>query len=52
MATASLASISHLTPDTSVLALPINAVAPDLPVAGPAPELAEELRELHLRSAT
>jgi tRNA(Arg) A34 adenosine deaminase TadA len=34
-----------------VLPLPINAVAPDLPVAGPAPELAEELRELHARKA-
>ena len=35
-----------------VLPLAINAVAPDLPVAGPAPELAEELRELHRRSAS
>ncbi|QSR30929.1 tRNA-specific adenosine deaminase [Nocardioides sp. S5] len=34
-----------------VLPLPIDAVAPDLPVAGPAPELAEELRGLHRRSA-
>ena len=34
-----------------VVPLPINAVAPDLPVAGPAPELADELRELHGRSA-
>lgn len=34
-----------------VLPLYINAVAPDLPVAGPSPELAEELRELHRRSA-
>ncbi len=34
-----------------VLPLPINAVAPGVPVAGPAPELAEELRELHRRSA-
>jgi tRNA(Arg) A34 adenosine deaminase TadA len=33
-----------------VLPLPINAVAPDVPVAGPAPELAGELRELHERS--
>ncbi len=35
-----------------VLPLAINAVAPDLPVAGPAPGLAEELRELHRRSAS
>ena len=34
-----------------VVPLPINAIAPDLPVAGPAPELADELRELHTRSA-
>ncbi len=31
--------------------LPINAVAPGVPVAGPALELAEELRELHQRAA-
>lgn len=31
--------------------LPINAVAPHLPVAGPALDLAEELRELHQRAA-
>lgn len=31
--------------------LPINAVAPALPVAGPAPELAEDLRTLHQRAA-
>ncbi|CUR60887.1 Cytosine/adenosine deaminase [metagenome] len=35
-----------------VAPLPITAVAPDLPVAGPAPELADELRELHHRQAT
>jgi tRNA(Arg) A34 adenosine deaminase TadA len=34
-----------------VAPLPINAVAPDLPVAGPAPELEDELRELHRRCA-
>jgi tRNA(Arg) A34 adenosine deaminase TadA len=34
-----------------VAPLPINAVAPDLPVAGPAPELEDELRELHRRRA-
>ncbi len=34
-----------------VLPPAINAVAPDLPVSGPAPELAEELRALHRRSA-
>ena len=34
-----------------VLPLAINDVAPDLPVAGPAAGLAEELRELHRRSA-
>ena len=34
-----------------VLPLPINAVAPDVPVAGPAPELADELRALHERRA-
>jgi tRNA(Arg) A34 adenosine deaminase TadA len=31
--------------------LPIGDVAPGLPVAGPAPELADELRELHRRAA-
>ena len=31
--------------------LPINAVAPGLPVAGPALELADELRQLHLEHA-
>ena len=34
-----------------VAPLPINAVAPGVPVGGPAPELADELRELHRRSA-
>ena len=34
-----------------VLPLPINAVAPGIPVSGPAPELADELRELHRRAA-
>ena len=34
-----------------VLALPINAVAPGVPVSGPAPELADELRELHQRAS-
>ena len=33
-----------------VVALPINAVAPGLPVAGPAPGLSEEVRGLFLRS--
>ena len=37
-------------PAGPVAALPINAVAPELPVSGPAPELADELRELHRRS--
>jgi tRNA(Arg) A34 adenosine deaminase TadA len=35
-----------------VAALPINAVAPDLPVAGPVPALADELRELHMRGTS
>jgi tRNA(Arg) A34 adenosine deaminase TadA len=35
-----------------VAPLPITAVAPGLPVAGPAEELADELRELHHRQAT
>ncbi len=34
-----------------VAPLPISTVAPGLPVAGPAPELADELRELHRRQA-
>jgi tRNA(Arg) A34 adenosine deaminase TadA len=33
----------------SVAALPIQAVAPGIPVAGPANELAEELKEMHRR---
>lgn len=32
-----------------VKALTINDIAPDIPVAGPVPELAEEIRELHRR---
>jgi tRNA(Arg) A34 adenosine deaminase TadA len=35
-----------------VAPLPITAVAPHVPVAGPALELSEELRELHRRAAT
>jgi tRNA(Arg) A34 adenosine deaminase TadA len=38
-------------PPGPVLSLPINAVAPGVPVAGPAPELADELRALHQRAA-
>lgn len=38
-------------PDGPVAPLPITEVAPGLPVGGPAPELAEELRELHRRCA-
>ena len=34
-----------------VAPLPINAIAPALPVAGPAPELADEMRELHRECA-
>lgn len=34
-------------PDGPVAALPIGAIAPGLEVAGPAPELADELRSLH-----
>lgn len=34
-----------------VAPLPINAVAPGVPVAGPAPQLADELRELHRECA-
>jgi hypothetical protein len=33
--------------DLSVNVLPINAVAPHVPVDGPAPQLEDELRELH-----
>ena len=36
-------------PGGPVSTLPIRAVAPDLRVDGPAPELADELRELHRR---
>jgi len=39
-------------PPGPVAPLPINVVAPELPVAGPAIELADELRELHLRAST
>ncbi|WP_374458142.1 nucleoside deaminase [Nocardioides sp.] len=35
-----------------VAPLPITAIAPGLPVAGPAAELTDELRELHHRQAT
>jgi hypothetical protein len=38
-------------PPGPVLPLPINTVAPGVPVAGPAPELADELRALHQRAA-
>lgn len=38
-------------PAGPVAPLPINAVAPELPVAGPAPELADELYELHRRAS-
>ena len=38
-------------PAGPVSPLPINAVAPGLPVAGPALELADELRELHQQQA-
>ncbi|MGB6039014.1 MAG: nucleoside deaminase [Gordonia sp. (in: high G+C Gram-positive bacteria)] len=37
-------------PALPVAALPINKVAPDVAVAGPAPELEDELRQLHARS--
>ena len=36
--------------DGPVASLPINAVAPSVPVAGPDPELSDEVRELHARS--
>jgi tRNA(Arg) A34 adenosine deaminase TadA len=36
-------------PPGPVAALPINAVAPDVPVAGPDPAFAEEIRALHAR---
>src|SRR5688572_1313202 len=38
-------------PEGPVAPLSITAVAPGLPVAGPAPELEEELRELHRQAA-
>lgn len=38
-------------PDPPVAPLPINAVAPGIVVAGPAPELADEIRALHAQSA-
>ena len=38
-------------PAGPVAPLPINAIAPELPVAGPAPELADELHELHRRAS-
>ena len=34
-------------PPGAVLPLPINAVAPDVPVDGPAPELEDEMKALH-----
>jgi tRNA(Arg) A34 adenosine deaminase TadA len=34
-------------PDSPVAALPVRAVAPGVPVDGPAPELEEEMRGLH-----
>ncbi|MBL3698465.1 nucleoside deaminase [Leucobacter luti] len=37
-------------PAAPVAPLPIRAVAPGVPVAGPAPELAAEIRALHARS--
>ncbi|MDR7251580.1 tRNA(Arg) A34 adenosine deaminase TadA [Nocardioides sp. BE266] len=39
-------------PAGPVVPLPITAVAPGIPVAGPAGELEDELRELHRRQAT
>ncbi|MGB3697222.1 MAG: nucleoside deaminase [Gordonia sp. (in: high G+C Gram-positive bacteria)] len=38
-------------PDAPVASLPINKVAPDVPVSGPAPDLEDEIRELHARAA-
>lgn len=38
-------------PAGPVLPLPIGDVAPGVPLSGPAPELADELRELHTRAA-
>ncbi|MEV6758785.1 nucleoside deaminase [Streptomyces sp. NPDC051214] len=51
---ASSAQLSHwLTdfnaPPAPVAALPINEIAPGVRVQGPAPELADEIRELHRR---
>jgi tRNA(Arg) A34 adenosine deaminase TadA len=40
-----------LLPDSPVATLPINAIVPAVVVDGPAPELEEELRELHRRAA-
>jgi len=34
-------------PESPVVALPVNAVAPGVPVDGPAPELEQEMRALH-----
>ncbi|MDI3406028.1 nucleoside deaminase [Streptomyces cavernicola] len=39
-------------PAGPVRSLPINEVAPDVPVEGPVPELADEVRELHRRLHT
>lgn len=36
-------------PAAPVAALPIGAIAPGIPLAGPAPELADEIRGLHAR---
>jgi tRNA(Arg) A34 adenosine deaminase TadA len=36
-------------PPGRVLPLAVNEVAPDVPVGGPAPELEQEMRALHLR---
>ncbi len=38
-------------PPAPVLPLPVNAVAPDVPVSGPADELLDEIHDLHARSA-
>ena len=38
-------------PDSPVVTLPINAIVPAVVVDGPAPDLEEELRELHRRAA-
>ncbi|GAA4744004.1 nucleoside deaminase [Gordonia phosphorivorans] len=38
-------------PEPPVAPLPINAVAPGVEVAGPAPELVDEVRALHAQSA-